>query len=75
MKIGERQIEAAEASVTLERDTAIARIRSRLAAEGSDHCRVCGDDIEEDRRRALPSAERCIVCQERHERAAKRRAA
>lgn len=31
-------------------------------------CIECGDEIEEERRRLMPSAKRCFVCQELHER-------
>lgn len=75
MKVGERLIEAAEANVALERDTEVNRIRAGLAMQGASHCGSCGDEIEAERRRAMPSATRCIDCQGRHERSARRRAA
>lgn len=31
-------------------------------------CIDCGDEIEEERRRCMPSAKRCFVCQKLHER-------
>jgi phage/conjugal plasmid C-4 type zinc finger TraR family protein len=38
--------------------------RSRLpAGEGATHCIVCGDEIPEGRRRALPGARTCVQCQ------------
>ncbi len=63
MDVTERQIEAAEAMVSLERDDAIARIRAELTADGTDECIACGEPIPAARRRAMPSAERCITCQ------------
>lgn len=63
MDVTERQIEAAEAMVGLERDDAIARIRAELTADGASECITCGEAIPEARRRAMPSAERCITCQ------------
>lgn len=34
----------------------------------SIECIECGEEIEEERRRILPSAKRCFICQEKHER-------
>lgn len=67
MESSERNIEAAEAMVSLERDTAIARIRASLEASGEDRCIECDELINPKRRAALPSAERCIGCQTLHE--------
>ena len=72
MYVSEREIEAAEASVQLERDTAIARIQNDLASEGEDVCVDCDDPIGAARKAALPSAERCISCQAAHEKAERR---
>lgn len=38
----------------------------RPAAPGC--CAACGDEIETERRAASPTARRCLVCQEAHER-------
>lgn len=67
MESSERHIEAAEAMVLLERDTAVARIRLALEASGEDRCIECDELINPARRAALPSAERCIGCQTLHE--------
>ncbi|MDE2595970.1 MAG: TraR/DksA C4-type zinc finger protein [Sphingomonadales bacterium] len=67
MNISERQIEAGEAVVSLERDTAIARIRAALEGAGEDRCIVCDEPINPARRAAIPSAERCIGCQTQFE--------
>lgn len=32
-----------------------------------DYCMDCGDEIDEDRRRAMPSAKRCLNCQKQWE--------
>lgn len=64
----EREIEAGEQAEAGERDATIARIRAGLGGEGSDECIECGDEIPAARRKALPSAERCITCQSRLER-------
>jgi phage/conjugal plasmid C-4 type zinc finger TraR family protein len=38
--------------------------RARMpVGEGSEQCSVCGDDIPEARRRALPGAHTCVTCQ------------
>lgn len=43
---------------------AVRLARSRLpAGPGDSHCRECGEDIPEARRRALPGARTCIDCQ------------
>lgn len=68
MKVTDRMIEAAEASVERERDCEIARIRAELEAEGEDFCIDCDEPIGEARKAALPSAERCIDCQTKYER-------
>ena len=69
MEVTERHIEAAGAAVQLEQDEAINRIRAELSAEGTADCIDCGEPIPPKRRAAMPSAERCITCQSRHERA------
>jgi phage/conjugal plasmid C-4 type zinc finger TraR family protein len=34
-----------------------------LTGEGEAHCRECGDEIPEARRRAMPRVQTCITCQ------------
>lgn len=67
MKMGNRSVERAEEMVALETQCTIDRARSSLTAAGQDYCGMCGEEIEPARRIALPSATRCITCQERHE--------
>lgn len=50
-----------------ERDEGVRRVRATLATDGEAACIGCGEDIEPARRRALPSARRCIICQGRVE--------
>ncbi|WP_432769792.1 MAG: TraR/DksA family transcriptional regulator [Sphingopyxis sp.] len=69
---GNRAVEHAEAMVDLERDTAIAGIRAQLAKPGAPDCGDCGEQISKERRVAMPSAQRCAICEDRRERAAKR---
>lgn len=66
--------EAAELANLLERQ----RRAARLEAEGAATCAECQDEIPPERRRALPSAIRCVSCQafvEKIERARRLRAA
>lgn len=69
---GEAEIEASEAALTGEREREIARIRATLKPAQPDavaaDCSGCGDPIPEARRKALPSAERCVGCQAKWER-------
>lgn len=71
MEDDERALVAAEAIVARQTDTAIAGIRASLDAPGTEDCRVCGEEIEEARRLALPSATRCVACQGKFERRGK----
>lgn len=61
-------VAAAEAIVARQTDQAIARIRAGLDEPGDDTCHGCGEEIEAARRAALPSATRCLRCQEVFER-------
>ena len=71
MRVSERMIEAAAEMVEKERDDEVARIQAALAEEGEDFCIECDDPISAARKAALPSAERCIHCQEQFERNAR----
>lgn len=55
--------EAAELEIERERDLALARARRALKAEGTLDCVDCGVSISLQRRKACPSARRCILCQ------------
>lgn len=61
-------VAAAEASFARQTDTTIARIRAVLDEPGDATCHGCGEEIEAARRAAMPSATRCIRCQQLHER-------
>lgn len=42
--------------------------RSRMqSGDGESHCVICGEEIPEARRRALPSAKTCVPCQSRRD--------
>lgn len=51
-----------------QRAAAIAIVRAQTERDGADDCEDCGAPIAPERRAALPSATRCIGCQERFER-------
>jgi phage/conjugal plasmid C-4 type zinc finger TraR family protein len=58
----------AQARIEREREQAVAAVQALSAGEGQDDCITCADPIEEARRKAVPSARRCITCQEAAER-------
>lgn len=60
---GEAEIEATEAALTAERERAIRAASAALAGAGTTDCANCGEEIPAARRKALPSATRCIGCQ------------
>lgn len=60
--------ELVEMRIDQERDAGIARARQSLTAQGSAECVDCGEDIDQERRVALPSARRCVECQTKFER-------
>ncbi|WP_085025578.1 TraR/DksA C4-type zinc finger protein [Ensifer aridi] len=68
MRIGNFERELSEQRVEQEKETAIAAARSALSGLGKDECEDCGKPIGEARRRAMPSATRCVICQTIHER-------
>lgn len=59
----ERIFELSEAAEQAARDDGIENARIALAGDGCDECIDCCNDIPAARRAALPSANRCIVCQ------------
>lgn len=54
-----------------ERRRAIAAVQAVVAGEGQAACEDCPDEIEAARRKAVPSARRCVACQEAAERRAR----
>jgi len=67
MKIGNFAHELAAMRTEQEREAGIAAARKPLKQTGTLNCVGCGDEIEAERRAALPSARRCVDCQERLE--------
>lgn len=64
----ERFYEQAEHTEQAMRDEGLSHIRAALQGAGCDECEDCDAPIAAARRTALPSATRCIECQEHHER-------
>lgn len=50
------------------RHACIAHVRAQVQSEGADDCIDCGDPLNAERRAAMPSACRCVACQELFER-------
>lgn len=73
MKLGNFAYELADLRTEQERETGIRAAQAALAGQGSPICVVCKEEIEAERRQALPSAERCLACQQRLERFQRRR--
>jgi phage/conjugal plasmid C-4 type zinc finger TraR family protein len=47
---------------------AVKAARARLPlGEGSDECVLCGEDIPEARRKALPGTRTCVACQSKRD--------
>nr|WP_313732987.1 TraR/DksA C4-type zinc finger protein [Brucella anthropi] len=67
MKIGNWGHECADRLADKEREAGIEAARDALKRPGARFC-SCGEEIEPQRRAAMPSATRCITCQERLER-------
>lgn len=65
-------IDEAAAVIEADRTEAVRRVQAALIGAGAADCIDCGEDIDPARRAALPSAERCILCQTRHGEAARR---
>ena len=45
------------------KDAILAARAAMPAGEGTDECVVCGEDIPEARRRAIPGVRTCVPCQ------------
>ena len=57
-------VEEAMKIIALTEGLEIHEIRSRLAGPGRARCAGCGEAIPSARRALLPSATRCVTCQE-----------
>lgn len=63
METGNKAHELADLRAEQERDAGIAAASAALTGDGSDICVRCGEDIEPERLEAMPSARRCVDCQ------------
>lgn len=68
MKISNLAFELADLRAEQERQAGIAKARHALRGAGEVNCIDCGEEIEATRRQVMPSAIRCIECQQQHER-------
>lgn len=68
MKASNFDIELAESRVAAETHVMVTRLRGNLKPSAISDCLDCGEEIEPARKKALPSARRCISCQSRKER-------
>jgi phage/conjugal plasmid C-4 type zinc finger TraR family protein len=60
-------LDLADERIEQERQAGVADVRRRLAEPGTIICLDCDQEIPAERRRALPSAVRCVACQEHQE--------
>ena len=72
MSIGNFEFDLAEQRAEEEREAEIRRARASLSRRGQDECEDCPQPISAARRRAMPSATRCIRCQEAFEKEERR---
>lgn len=68
---GNRALEIAQVRAEQEAAVAVAAASAALAGAGADDCVDCNHEIGAARRKAMPSAERCITCQELFEKASR----
>ena len=73
-------VEQAEQRVEQETAAGVARIQAAVRGhvpndyQRSPFCKDCGEPIPDDRRNAMPSAERCFDCESLNERLNRKRA-
>ena len=63
MEGGNKGHDLADLRAEQERDAGIAAASAALMCSGSDVCVRCGEEIEPERLEAMPSARRCVDCQ------------
>lgn len=68
MRISNFDRESAEKRVDDEIRAVVSKIHREITRPGETCCVDCGEEIEAQRRQAMPSAIRCVVCQKKHER-------
>jgi phage/conjugal plasmid C-4 type zinc finger TraR family protein len=67
----EKYLEQALELAQQRREAAIAAVRSKAQGMGQEDCETCGEGIPLARRKAAPSAIRCIRCQTKFEKGLK----
>jgi phage/conjugal plasmid C-4 type zinc finger TraR family protein len=67
MKTSNAALDRADELAEAERESGIKSARRALSRKGPPDCIECGKPIGERRRKVLPSATRCYLCQEAHE--------
>jgi len=65
---GNRALERASELADQEAAAGVAAASAALEGEGRRECLDCSNEIEAARRQALPSAKRCVSCQDAFER-------
>jgi len=73
VNFGNAQFDLAELRTEQEREAQVAAAGKALRTVGAMACEDCAELITRERRLAMPSATRCISCQTRFERQARRR--
>jgi RNA polymerase-binding transcription factor DksA len=68
---GNRAVEIAQVRAEQEAAAGIAAASAALTGAGANKCIDCTHEIGAARRTAMPSAERCITCQELFEKASR----
>ena len=54
-------------TIAQQTDEGLYHMRQALQAKGCKDCKDCDEPIPDSRRASVPSAQRCIDCQKRHE--------
>jgi len=57
-------VDRADIEIEREKQRELNRIAQSLEESGIIDCIDCGDEIPEDRREAMPSAKRCMDCED-----------
>jgi len=74
MEGGNKGHDLADLRAEQEREAGVLAAQNALRQQGFEDCISCGDEIDVERRAALPSAKRCLDCQEKLERQQARKA-
>lgn len=64
MDAADRAQDDQDAELANQLDAALSQVHAALGAAGAERCVDCAEPIPPERRRAVPSAARCVHCQE-----------